>query len=212
MIAIKRNLKYWGYSIEMLLVPVLGVMAMLGLFEYMGDGLEAAFEYLLNFMPMMCTILMAMLGFVGVGTYFPFSMSMGSTRKASFVGMQVMAHVMAVQIVLLTAGLNFAYAHLCGAGNTLYTFATYSFWVFLSSGICSVISAVSIKFGRVWATIAYILFAVIGGVALTVALRIVADGDVSMTVQLIGLAGSFVFDVLMGFICFLAIKKYEVRV
>ncbi len=212
MTAIKRNLKYWGYSIEMLLVPVLGVMAMLGLFEYMGDGLEAALDYLLNFMPMMCTILMAMLGFVGVGTYFPFSMSMGSTRKASFVGMQMMTHVMAVQIVLLTAVLNIVYAQLYGTGKTPYTLVTYAFWVFLSGGICNVISAISIKCGRVWATAAYILFAVIGGIALTVMLRLAEKGDVAFGVQLICLAGSIVFDILMGFVCFLAIRKYEVRV
>lgn len=212
MTAIKRNLKYWGYSVEMLVLAVVGVTALLGVMQYLGDGLEEALDYLSDFMPMVCTITMCMLGFVGVGTYFPFSMTMGSTRKASFVGMQVMAHAMAAQIVLLTALINVVQGHLFSTERPSYTLVMYLSWVFLSTGICNVISAISIKCGRVWATIAYLLFAVVGGVGLSVVLDFADIEHISATINLILVMGTLVFDILMGIICFLAIKKYEVRV
>lgn len=212
MAAIKRNLKYWGYSVEMLVLAVLGVTVLLGLLEYTSDGLEAALDYLLGYMPMMCIIAIAMLGFVGVGTYFPFSMAMGSTRKASFVGMQVMAHAMAVQIVLLTTLINFAQEQLFDSGEESYTLTFCLFWIFFSTGICNVISAISMKCGRLGATIAYILFVCVGESGLILVLTFLDMGEISTLVQMLCLVGSIVFDILMGFICYLSIKKYEVRV
>lgn len=212
MAAIKRNLKYWGYSVELLVLVVLGITLLLGVLEYLGDGMEEALDYLSGYMPMMCIICMSMLGFVGVGTYFPFSMSMGSTRKASFVGMQVMAHAMAIQIVLITALVNIVQEQLFDAGRPSFTLVTYLFWVFFSTGICNVISAISIKCGRVWATIVYILFACVGGIGLTVVLNLADMEHISATVNLILVLGAIVFDILMGFVCYLSIRKYEVRV
>ena len=212
MTAVKRSLKYWGYSIEILLLPAFFMIALLTLFEYAGGGLEEALAYLVNMTPMLCIIIMAMLGFVGISTYFPFAMSLGSTRKANFAAMQVMVHLMALQITVVTAVINIVYANVCGDGNSPYTIVTYGFWVFLSGGICNAIGAVAVKCKKVWTMIIYILFAVIGGIGLTAIMEIAKIETISVVVQVACLAGSLVFDILMCIVFYLVIRKYEVRV
>lgn len=212
MTAVKRSLKYWGYSIEILLLPAFFMIALLTLFEYAGGGLEEALAYLVNMTPMLCIIIMAMLGFVGISTYFPFAMSMGSTRKANFVAMEVMVHFMALQITVLTAVINIVHANVCGDGKNPYTIVTYGFWIFLSGGICNVIGSVAVKCKKMWTMVMYILFAVIGGIGLTAIMEIAKTETISMGVQVACMAGSLVFDILMCMVFYLVIRKYEVRV
>lgn len=211
--AMKRNLKYWGYSVEMLLLPAAGVAAFLSLVEYADGGGEAALSYLLSYLPLMGTIMMAVLGFVGVGTYFPFAMSMGSTRKANFAAMQIMEHMMAIQVVLVTFIIHTIYMQISAAENAIYTPAGYLFLLFFNCCICNILGTLSFKFGRTAALIGYILMIVACGAGAGVASALQVDGlgSLSVSVQYICFAAAFLLDMLMILLNFLAIKKYEVR-
>lgn len=212
--AMKRNLKYWGYSVEMLLLPAAGVVALLSLVEYADGGSVAALSYLLSYLPLIGIIMMAVLGFVGVGTYFPFAMSMGSTRKANFAAMQIMEHMMALQVVLVTFIIHTVYMLISAAENAIYyTPAGYLFLLFFNCCICNILGTLSFKFGRTAALIGYILMIVAcgAGVGVASALQVDGLGSLSVSVQFICFAAAFLLDMLMILLNFLAIKKYEVR-
>ena len=99
-----RNLIYWGANLEKItMMMIVWVLFILGLMTYMEGGNFQ--EEMARMMPNYLSILICMSAFMnalnGVNNFFSFTISLGSTRKASFTAMQIVQHLIMLQYILL---------------------------------------------------------------------------------------------------------------
>lgn len=187
---LKRNLIFWATTYEKVAGAMfLGIAVYIFMMTFVGGGLsiEELKKSFLGYIWLFIAISAFINGFSGSLNYFPQTISMGSTRRSSFIAMQVMQHVIMLQYILI--------------GVVAYYFLDREMLVKLAKLGCSVIGGVlvlialanlvcicSVKFGRGVGMVVYI-----GGILLGVLLVFVAilfaDGD-----------GEAVLDALSGFL------------
>lgn len=203
---IKRNLRYWGRMVETTVGMLLVFIAFFSLFYTIGGDIGEAWKYIASYTPAVCMLSMCVMGFTGVNNYLPFTISMGSTRRDSFIGMEIMIHVMACQLAVLSVLAEFLQPEESKAGMTRILI-TCLFCIFFAAGVCNGIGAVNMKFGKIAGFVVYFTFS-IGGIFGVV----FAGGLLGLSVTRIWtVLAAVLLDLVAGVFCYLASRKIEVR-
>lgn len=173
---LKQNLIYWGRTLESgLAIVLLGSAAYALLEGTLGDGFTGDGFWLSVLAYSVCMVLFVNT-FNSVNLYFPLTISMGSTRKASYMAMQMIQHLIMLQYLILVI-IVFAlwerelFEGMLGMWQTVIGVVLLLLTVSNVTGICVV------KFGKIIGTAVYIvgLFAVV----LSVICLVACEGDVT---------------------------------
>jgi len=103
---LKKNLIYWGKTLEWLSVSmIVGILCYVLAMSFMGGSFseEELKNSLLGYVWIFVCISIFVNAFTATSTYFPLTISLGSTRKGSFAAMQIMQHVIVFQYLILGA-------------------------------------------------------------------------------------------------------------
>lgn len=180
-----RNLKFWIITLEKSTLGMLtgwviasAFVAMTGEYDIWQDILYAVPSYLMMAIPIICLTHTS----TCTNTYFPLTISLGSDRKASFIGMQIAQHLIILELLL------------AGLLMTLPTWfewdmATWSWFVEMAltmscflMGVGMLGSTISLSFGKTVGTVAYIIVLILVVVAvMSVTISMIDDG-ISFTV------------------------------
>lgn len=171
---LKQNLVYWGRTLESALaIVLLGSAAyalMMGIF---GDGFTGDGFWLSVLAYSVCMVFIVNT-FNSVNLYFPLTVSMGSTRKASYMAMQMVQHLIMLQYLLLVIIVCVLWERelfegMLGLWQTVIGVVLLLLTVSNVTGICVV------KFGKIIGTAVYIvgLFAMV----LSVMWIVACEGD-----------------------------------
>lgn len=143
---IYRNLRFWGRNYEYMLGGIIVVLACIPVISCLLVGNPGEIfatmtdtEYVAIYIPMW----LILIGINGAATYFPFSVSMGSSRRDSFIGMVIMIHVIALEILLLMVVLG----SLSGSSSPKLV-PTVAAYLFLSLFANNLLCAIMFRFGR----------------------------------------------------------------
>ncbi len=160
---LKKNLIYWGWNLEKITLFMFAwILFMWGLLTFMEGGsfAESAAQELWIYLCMAVFISSVSNAFNSVTHSFPFTVSMGSTRKASFIAMQLIQHLILLEYAVL-AGVICRFI----GENAFEIFMQYLFAiigaVLLLQAFVNVTCAVCARFGNKVAVMVYILFAVL---------------------------------------------------
>lgn len=175
---IYRNLRFWGRNYEYMMGWAIAILACIPVIccLLVGNpgGIPAALTdggYISIGFPMWFILM----GMNGATTYFPFSVSMGSSRRDSFIGMVIMTHVIALELLLLTLVLGSLSSD--SLGESVLTVAAYLFLALLANNL---LCAIMFRFGRNVAVVVYIL------TILTVIIGVLVYHMVNATVGITG--------------------------
>lgn len=212
MTGLKRSLIYWGINIEKFFLTMLLLSAvMLGIMSFLNG--EIAYEYVLIYIPMIFAIAFLSLAYTNITTSLSHIISMGATRRDSFLGMQIFYHLLVIQGIVVTGiviGLLPEFYATDNLSLCKYFMALYIFSCTTGNGI----SIVVMRYGMNTAKIIYI-----GGMIVISMLEVIIMmisqhmiipylGTVSVVVIMVGL----ILDAVSIMICSKAVKEYEVRV
>lgn len=158
-----RSLKYWGWILEKTMLQMISMMLLIGtLMTLMDEGnfIEGFLKMMCAYLVMLAIMTIFMNSMNTVTTYFPMTVSMGSTRKQSYIAMQVMQHLQLVQYGLLIY-LAFYFAD----KEALTIVSPYMLsavgMAFLLMGVGNLIATIFMRFGRAIAVVIYILIFVL---------------------------------------------------
>lgn len=161
---LKKNLIYWGMSFERLAMAMLAGIAVYAVMMcFMGGnivgegaGIEDYAQALLGYLWIFAFIGIFMNGFTAALSYYPMSISLGSTRKASYVGMQIMQHVIMLQYLLIGAIGYYIFdrATFWELGKVLFTIIGVFLALIALTNVTCIFSA---KFGKIAAFVVYIV-------------------------------------------------------
>lgn len=166
---IGRNLRFWGETMQkMMLYMVLTVIGMLAFMTVMdgGDFVEEFGKDLPTFLIMITFLTVFMNALNGMSTYFPVTVSLGSTRKQSYMAMQITQHgIMAELVILIYLCYNFITPEMYRGFLAPYP-VTFVGLILLVLGLGDLISASCLRFGRTIGVIVYMvtIIIVVGGV------------------------------------------------
>lgn len=213
---IKRNLRYWGYTMEYMFLVMLGTLVLISVMTGWNDISNlhiVTLELISDAGVLYIFLMMCMMAFSGTTSYLPFTLSMGSTRKDSFIGMQIIMHLLELQMVVIVLLANAVLGRLNDLGGSIIVaLLMYGAIMLLSVAVGNFISAIILRFGRGAGFAAYmglILLIVLGAVGLIVfkpveIIRVLFKGPII----LIGIA----LDVISIAAYYKIVKKWEVRV
>ena len=163
---IKRNLRYWGYTMESMLLVVLGTFLLISVmtgFNNPGNIYTSVLELISDAGLVYMFLMMCMMAFSGATGNLPFTLAMGSTRKDSFIGMQIMMHLLEIQLVVIVLLANVALGRGNQFGDSIYdTLIVYGTMSFFSVAIGNLIAAVILRFGRGAGFAVYIVLLLLG--------------------------------------------------
>ncbi|MGN1147288.1 MAG: hypothetical protein ACI4TB_02630 [Lachnospiraceae bacterium] len=210
---IKRNLRYWGWVMEQVAAIGLLCFAILSLAwgtEDIGEIPHQLLRLYAGCFSIFGIYLGCMFG-TNNDRYLSFTISMGSTRRDAFIGMEVMLHVMGVEILLISFLAN----------ALLPTEDKKSYITLLLAGICC--SFLAGFFGNVVTVLRSRLQGAMGNtisivvmlccvVAFLIAVGMEPEVMFSLLTKAWMLVISILLDAVAGVICYLAAMKTEVRV
>lgn len=164
---IKRNLLYWGYTIgltlSMILAMVLGISIVTGLDET-GNILLAFCATMDEFGGMYMSFFMGMLGMMTINNYLPFTLTMGSTRWDSFIGMEIMLHLEGMLLI----GIIIAAGIFSGrTANGMFFFGRVLLLV-ASAALCNISGWAYQQFGKAVSLILFLVLVITGGLGVSV--------------------------------------------
>ena len=217
---LKSNIRYWGYTLEYMLLVVLGTLLLICVvtgFDNLSNLHMLYLEMISDMGVLYILLMMCMLAFSGAVSYLPFTLSMGSTRKNSFLGMQIVMHFMEVQLAGIVIIAKAILGKLDEFGKVSYMVILLVTVMFLAIAIGNFISAAVLRFSRTVGFIVYfgILALVVIGFAFFVgygagleSIRPFLSNFLRGPVVLIALA----LDALSIAVYYRVVKKLEVRV
>lgn len=213
---ITRNLRYWGYIMEYTFLILLGTLVLISVMTGWNDISNLhmiTLEMISDTGFLYIFVLMCMMAISGTTSYLPFTLSMGSTRKDSFIGMQIMMHFLDLQMGVIVLLANAALGRMNQFGDSISsTLIVYGAMMLGSVAVGNIISAIMLRFGRGAGYAAYlglILVIVLGVVGLIVfkpveIMRVLFQGPII----LLGIA----LDAISIAVYYKTVKKWEVRV
>lgn len=159
MTGLKRNLIYWGYMIEKYFFLVLFIIAITVVLLGIANGRDC-FEELIICCPLIFNIMILSSAYSNITESMAQVISMGATRRESFIAMQVFFHLMVVQGSLLTVivVLFIPDRYLTSKYHLLLVFLAF---YMLSCGIGNAVNAVMMRFGLRAARVVFIIAQVI---------------------------------------------------
>lgn len=210
---IKRNLLYWGRTIgltlSMILAMVLGISIVTGLDET-GNILHTFCAVMDEYGRMYMPFFMGMLGMGTIGNYLPFTLTMGSTRRDSFIGMEIMLHLEG----LLLLGIIIAAGIFSGrTANGMFFFGR-ALLLVVSAALCNISGWAYQQFGKVVCLILFLVLVITGGLGVSVFSAMYEAGKWSLPQwSLFALAaGAVAADGVMIYLYAGKVKNLEVRV
>lgn len=212
---IKRNLLYWGYTMEM----IAGVVTVMIFFVSVVTGLSANrnffklfLEQFANLFLMINFLTVIMIAMSAAITYIPFTLSMGSTRRDSFISMEIMLFVL--ELEMLAGGLvsNEILAQNEKRPDTAELFLFSIVIMIITVGMGNLISLFCLRFGGIVGVVVYLLLTLAGlGVILYAA--VAYKGEL---LQLLNsgwtMAAAVVFTAVTIALHWLVARKIEVKV
>lgn len=177
---LKKNLIYWGMSFERLALAMLsGIAAYAVMMCFMGGnivgegaGIDEYIQVLLGYLWIFAFIGIFVNGFTAALSYYPMSISLGSSRKASYVAMQIMQHLIMLQYLLIgaTGYYIFDRATFFDLGKILLSIIGVFLILIALTNVTCIFSA---KFGKIAGFVVYIVSLVL--VVVTVVLVVLSN-------------------------------------
>ena len=100
--SVRKNLVFWAITYEkMVMAMLMGMVVYVFMLGTMNGFSNESLRNILGFASLFLSIMILSNGYAGILSYFPQSISMGTTRKTSFVAMQIMQHVIAIQFLIM---------------------------------------------------------------------------------------------------------------
>lgn len=206
---IKRNLLYWGYTIGQMILAIVVMVLVIGLMTEVGEtgNILLAFcvamsEYGAMYMPFM----MGILGMTVIG-YMPLTLSMGSTRRDSFTGMEIMLHLEG----LLLIGIIIAADIFSGKTVNSMLFFGSAMRLAASAALCNLVGWAYLRFGKVISLILYIVLVIVGALGVSVFSILYAEGRLRLPAKW-GEPALVAVDCIVIWLYAREVKKMEVRV
>lgn len=211
---IKRNLLYWGYVmgqiVLMMVAMVLGISLVTGL-DKIGDISRVFCETMSQHGVMYMLLFMCMLGMQGINSSMPLTVSMGSTRRDSFIGMEVMLHLEGLVLI----GIIHAADIFLGKAVNSMVFLNDAVLLAASAALCNLVGLMCLRFGKVVGLILYFVLLIGGvlGVSVLYAAGLLdkwgLSGKWGLSAFVAGVAAA---DCVMILLYGRAVKQLEVRV
>lgn len=167
---IGRNLRFWNATLQkMMLTMVLTMFAILTVLTFMdgGDFKKEFGESLPPFLVMGAFLTVFMNALNGMNVFFPVTVSLGSTRRKSYIAMQIIEHMIMAELIILIYLCCYFFKEEINRGFFTTYSMTFVGLFFLMVGAGDLISAVCFRFGRTIGMIVYtavIVLVVAGGV------------------------------------------------
>lgn len=222
MAGLKANLRYWGHVCGQMLLQIFVVYAIYATFiGQAGSVQELPRTFCVNslrYYPMLSMFLLCVMGFSVVSLYIPFTLSMGSTRKDSFWGMEIMMFGMELIMYVFAMGVGAfgrSYFENVAFGDTLREYGLVFFsLIILAMCFFHIVGICNIKFNR---TVGFIVYFGIAMVCIGCGTFIMMQEikNTFLYVPFINpavIAGIAVLCAVTGYLFYRQIKKLEVRV
>lgn len=210
---IKRNLLYWGYTIGQMILAIVVMVLVIGLMTEVGEtgNILLAFcvtmsEYGAMYMPFM----MGILGMTVIG-YIPLTLSMGSTRRDSFTGMEIMLHLEGLFLI----GIIIAADIFSGKTVNSMLFFGGAMRLAASAALCNLVGWAYLRFGKVISLTLYIVLVIAGALGVSVFSILYAEGRLRLLAKWgepLLVAALVAVDCIVIWIYAREVKKMEVRV
>lgn len=221
---IYRNLRFWGRNYEYMfgwtILCLACIPVIYGLLVGNPWEIPAALADTGNasiYIPMFIILT----GMTGATNYFPFSVCMGSSRRDSFIGMEVMIHVVGLEFLLLMVVIG----SLLGSSlvELVPTMAVILFLGLLGNNL---LCAITFRFGRNAAVLVYMVTLLIGIIAVMAFYMVDAASEVTFSQKIIeigkmlplqawiviGVAAAILLDAFSIWLQWMSVRKIEVRV
>lgn len=217
---IGRNLLFWGFTMQKTTLQMVAMILLIVAFSVLMDGgnfVEAFLLQLPNYLFMLAFMTVFMNSMNGLCVYFPVTVSLGSSRKQSFIAMQIVQHIQLAEYAVALY-LVFFFTQ----PEALAVVAPYKLMIlgvpFVLLGLGSLIGAAMTKFGRTLGLVFYIaavIVAVVSGALCVMASRLqfpFLNGGTNglLTGPWILLAG-ILFDGLMILLLYHLLRKKDLQ-
>ena len=218
------NLRFWGryyeYMFSWFIVMLVCIAVISCLLVGNPGEIPAAFADTGN-MSMYLPMYLILMGVNGANIYFPFSVSMGSSRRDSFISMVIMIHVIGLELLLLTVVLGSL------SGSSLSELVpTMAACLFLGLLGNNLLCAILFRFGRNVALLTYMVTLLIGIIAVMVFYAVDATSEVTFSQKIleigkmlplqawivIAVAAAILLDAFSILLQWMSMRKIEVRV
>lgn len=207
-----RALKYWLFNIEKVFAVMIGTVVVVLLLSVASDGLNLA-ELLQMYLPMIGGIFSIAIMMSASAYYIPQSLSMGATRRETFWAMTAVLYVALAEIVLIAFLIDSVMAKdVFGAEYTIMSIVLY----LIATGMGNLMCAISLKIGNKFALIFYIFTVAIVSACSGIIVTLSGIGENTGLAELIEMIGSFwylalIFDIAATAVCYLSMRRYEVK-
>lgn len=223
MSGLSRNFKYWAWTLEKILLNL--VLSMLGYSLIMSflskeDFFKASMGYILFCLCMVTFMLPIVYGISSIA-YFYQSVAMGSSRKNSFIAMQVMQHLILAEI-LVVFSLLYPFAEsaiveieMVGDADSLKKMVLSAMIAvaLLMQVLSNLTSTICLRYGNGISIVVYLVtFFAVGLVIMTVLLT---SNDITWLYELLAKSylyiGAIVADLLTIWLYYIFAKKADLR-
>lgn len=178
--SMKKNLVFWAMTYEkMAMAMLMGMVVYVFMLGMMNGFSNETVRNIMGFMSFFLCLMILSNGYSGVLSYFPQSVSMGTTRKDSFIAMQIMQHVIAIQFLVM-GGIAYYMVDRAEFAKLMEMGISIVGGVFILIALSNLVCSTFGKFSRNVGTALYVL-AVVAGVAVTIVLMLsdrTAEGNV----------------------------------
>lgn len=209
---IKRNLRYWGRVMENMVFIVILTMAILNL-VYATEDIFLIPRQLLR----MCAASLTLFGMyagamIGIGSdsSISFALSMGSTRRDTFIGMETMLHLLGIELFAISQ-IAWLLLPTEDKGNQQMIMLGSITCIFLAAFFGNITAAIRLKWQNGIDIFLCIVILICSMAGLLVSIGLNAEWLFSILTKGWMIALSIVLDVVTGLLCFRGVKKAEVR-
>ena len=213
MTGLRRSLKYWGYIVEKYFLLVLLVIAVYGIFFSLMNG-NSSIKGVVAYIPIMFCVMILALAYNNMTISMSQAISMGATRRESFIGMQVFYHLLVVQGAFITGIIIIFVPDFYGNKKLDLILVIASIYL-LTCSLGNVIGVAMMRFGLNKAKIIYVLATLASCLGVFFVILLI-DLDVAIsTVRISSLfiiGFAVVLDMVMVLLFNKAVREYEVRV
>ena len=213
MTGLRRSLKYWGYIVEKYFLLVLLVIAVYGIFFSLMNG-NSSIKGVVAYIPIMFCVMILALAYNNMTISMSQAISMGATRRESFLGMQAFYHLLVVQGAFITGTIITFVPDFYDNKKLDLILAIASIYL-LACSLGSVIGVAMMKFGLNIAKIIYVLAIVASCLGVLFVVLLI---DLNVAISTVRISSLFmigfavVLDMVMVRLFNKAVREYEVRV
>ncbi len=206
-----RSVYYWMYNMEKTFAIMFLTVTAIVTFQVMVSGRGMDVVVLQMYVPMVGSIMLIALLMNNATHFIPQSLSYGGTRKEVFIGMELSIHLMMIQIILISIIGMIVMPKNSFSENFLYqSFLIYLICEALGNFLC----ACSLKFGMKIGMILYMILVILASVSISMLFVFSTNSIVELMnedMYSVALLAVVLLDGIMVALCYLAIRKYEVR-